>query len=256
MAGPQSIQEKVELTGPSLTKTMREIVQPAGRRGTWLRFLNDQMLAEVYWRLRSGQSALHIVKIAQKDWGLMRESENRSLIRAVRTFRKRMMGKVQVEALTGPKEQAEDAKWLMEKGKTKAAKLDGMGMLQWTIEVQAGRVQALQQRELDGIPLKFTDTAVRLLKELLVDYLGFQVKLGVLDHKPSSATINIKHQFDGIMRDILPDEDKATKMVDGMGSFLKRAINEAVPMKLLPDGSYKADGGNGDEEGGDDENAE
>jgi len=235
---------------------MREVVQPAGRRGTWLRFLNDQMLAEVYWRLKSGQSALKIVKIAQKDWGLMKESENRSLIRALRTFRTKMLGKVQVEALTGPAEQAKDAAWLMEKGKNSAARLDGMGMYQWAIEVQAGRVQALQQREIDGVPLKFTDTAVRLLKEMLDGCLGFQVRLGMLDHKPSSATINIKHQFDGVVRDILPDEDKATKMVDGMKSFLESAIKEAVPMKLLSDGSYQADGGNGDDDEGGDENAE
>lgn len=236
--GMVSLEDSSQLTGASVIKRLREAVKPPGKKALWLNSLTDKQLAEVYHRLKMGQAAHYIVRIVQNDWGHFRKSDTGSLSRAVRRFRKEVLGDLQQDGR--PTEEGKKLSDRLEnRGKKVADKLDGMGRLGWLIEVQTDRVVALYEKEKASLPFKFTGKEVKTLAEMLETYIRLQIDLGLLDSKPSEYNLTIKHRFDGLLQNSLREDGVA--MLDATNRFLELAEQKALTFKLSEDGSYELD---------------
>ena len=235
----RSVSEEVELTGAQIVKKLRAAAHPAGQKGNWMKHLSDKQLSEVYHRLKLGQNAVHIAKIAQSQWGLMQGSESRSIARSIRKFGKKVLGEMQLAKLDA-KQEAKQIESDMRKAKRVVDKLDGLGRLRWLIDVETDRLEALREREKAAIPFKFTDRTVQTLGVLLDMYMKWQVELGIVDSKPSEYNVNIKHGFEGIMEHTV--QGNGNRMVDATHRFLEMAKQKALTLKRADDGSYSLGG--------------
>jgi len=227
-----------EVVSPLLLKRLREIVSPPGKKGTWLRKLNNRRLAEVYMRLRMGQSAFKIAQIAQREWNIMPKSSTRSLCRAVYMFAKEAIGEIKAGAVEGAhREEIQKQNAALEKRSRRLnEKLDGMQRLAWLIERQTERFEmALGLEKKTKMPMKQTDVIVKRLVELLDKYLDFAIKLGLIDSKPPELNLNVKHMFDGLVGQF---GDDGQKVVTAGYRFLELASESSMLMTLGADGSY------------------
>jgi hypothetical protein len=218
---PTAIGDLVDTASPAFLKNLREIVQPPGKRGSWLRHLSDKRLLEIYYRLKRGQSANSIAKMAQVEWGMLQSSFTKSLARSVSIFSQKAVGSI--DRVDGPdaaknKEDKEDAK---KKKKAINTKFDALNDLCWLIGVQKQRVELLFEKEKTSVPFKFTDKSIKELRELLSLAIDTGIKLGTLDVKPSELNVNIKTKFDGILEHAIVD-------VDNMTDFATAFIEEST----------------------------
>jgi len=227
-----SIEDQTEVTGATRMKQLREACKSKkGGRPLWLAELSDRQLAEVYHRLKIGQPPNHIVNIAQRDWGVRRNSTARSLWRSVVAFRDRVLADLQQLRGEGGKSV------LKRKGKRIYERLDAMGSKRWLINVQLERVELQYAREKQmGMPLKATDRMVRVAGELLDSYIGRAIELGVLDSKPSEFNLNIKHRFDGLVANTI--QGGGVAMIQATNDFLDMAEKKALTLALDDEGHY------------------
>ena len=133
MEEPNDIAGKVEITAADLIHRLREAVQPEGRKGLWLRHLNDKQLAEVYHRLRSGQTLHRVVTVVQRDWGIMKTSEVKSLARGLKKFKLKVLGLFQQATNAKDKEANRP---LTKRARKIVDHLDKMERYRWLIDVQ------------------------------------------------------------------------------------------------------------------------
>lgn len=227
-----------EVVTPMLLKRLREIVKPPGKKGTWLRKLNDKRLAEVFLRLKMGQSAFRIAQIAQREWHIMTTSNTGSLCRALYVFAKKSLGEMKADAVKGgnSKEIKDQNLTLGRRGKLLNEKLDGMQRLAWLIERQTERFElslALEQKT--KMPMKHTDVVVKRLGELLNNYIEFAIRLGLIDAKPPELNLNVKHMFDGLVGQL---GDDGQRVISAGQRFLELAAENSVTMDLGKDGAY------------------
>lgn len=239
-----NVKAEVEVTGASVIKKLREIVQPPGKKGLWLRHLSDQKLAEVYHRVRMGQSAHHITKIAQKDWGVMKNSTPKSLARAMVTFRDKVLGEIKVDAIKSPEGKKEYGA-RKKRAKRITDKLDGMGRLRWLIEVQTDRLEQLIERESKSLPFKTTDKTVEILGGLIDKYIQYMMDLGLVDSKPPELNVNISHKFSQLIG-VLPDD--GARLISAANRFLDMATKEAILMEPDSTGVFAPEANANEEE--------
>jgi len=243
---PNDIAGKVEVTGASIVKRLRRIAQPPGRKGTWLRLLSDRQLTEIFHRLRRGQTPAHIMRIVRNEWGIMEKSSNKSMRRALAKFRDQAIGQINVE-MVDPNKPPEDKKVIRKLKDKIKDKLDGMGRLRWLIEIQSERIELYRSTEKKtNVPLKSTDRSVKILGELLNQYVCRCMELGLLDAPPSEFNLNVKHRFDGLMKHTVGDGGVA--MIEATSTFLAEAEKSALTMEIGDDGRYIL---KGNEDGGD-----
>jgi hypothetical protein len=233
---PPDLKGKVELTGQSLIDKMREAVAPPGKKGTWLRKLNNHQLAEVYHRLKLGQPAYKIAQIAQVEWGYHKKSAIKSLARAVRKFKEDMLGDLTLEKTSPFPSRAEEGKKLSKRAQNIVKMLDSMGRYRWAIECQTERVAILREREKNAIPFKATEDAIRTLSDMLDRYTHLEIKLGTLDSKPSEINLNIKGRFDGLLQHTV---QPGTAVVEATDKWLSLCEKNALTLKLGEDGAYR-----------------
>lgn len=239
MKRPRDIKGGAEVVGPELLRRLRQIVSPSGKKGTWLRKLNDRRLAEVYMRLTHGQSAFLISQIAQREWNVMTTSATRSLCRAVYVFSKEALGDIKTTAIEAPSNDEEGKKStnLELRRRRLGEKLDAMGRLAWTIEQQTDRFQlSLDLEKKTKIPLKHTDVIVKRLGGLLDTYLDYAVKLGLVDAKPPELSLKVKHMFDGFVGDL---GDDGQRVMTAAHRFLEMATQESMTLAMGEDGAYR-----------------
>jgi len=239
-SGQRQLTEEVQLTGQSIINKLREAAAPPGKKGSWLKLLSDKQLAEVFHRLKLGQTSLYIAKMAQREWNVKPSSQPKSLARSVRSFRDKIVGELRKTDAKkeGQKEVLQD---MMKRGKRIVDKLDGLGRLRWLIEEQTDRIQVLREREKSSIPFEITEKAVRNAKELLEVYLKFQIELGLLDSKPSEHNIEIMHRFDGLMANTFTDD--GARLINAGTKFLELAEKRSLTLERKPDGSFALEGG-------------
>lgn len=228
---PNSIADKVEVTGQMKIEQLRALVQPKGKKGTWLRHLSDRRLAEVYQRLRLGQSSQHIAKICQNEWSLMRNSKTESLTRALTKFRKQSIGEIQNSGRMTKEQKKESRQWEA-KGDRIASELDGMKMLGWAIIVQGERLQELRKKELASMPLKMTDRVVKELVDSCEKYVNLQIRLGIRDSKPDELTLTIKEEFDGMLELVKSSPGGSTRMLDATRKLLSGVKEAAIDLEI------------------------
>lgn len=236
---PRDFKGKSEVTGASLIAKFRVYVQPPGRRGSWLRYLPDKRLAELYHRLRHGQAPVVLAKVAQEEWNVMKLSDPKSLARAIRDFRNRFVSKAElVDVSQPPNKDKKDAVLVLRKrGQRIADKLDDLGVLRWAILEHAERYAELREKEGKlRMPLKMTNPAFKELVSGIERYVRLQMDLGLRDSKPSEFNINLKHKFDGILGNLLTGD--GTPMLDATANFIDKLEEEVLSMELNSDGSY------------------
>ena len=231
--------EQVELGSPALVKRLREAAQPPGKKGLWLRHLSDKRLLEVYYRLKQGQASHHICKIAQQEWRVMPGSETKILAEGLRKFRDRVLGLIPIERHTvtveGARERREKAAEQSKRAQKIAKKVDGMQVLADLIDVQWGRVQAMAAAESKDF-YRGTDSAVKILGEILGKFIQFEMDLGILDARTPELTLKLKHSFDGILRRVATDD--GARMIAATEKLLKASEEDAVEMKVAEDGEF------------------
>lgn len=224
----ESYQSKIVSSPPSLTKALREAVKRPGRKGTWLQHLSDNQLLEVYWRLKNGQAAQAITKIAQVDWGIQRKSSPKSLARSVLDFRDRVLGDIEISDMR-TNEGASQAKALVKKAKFVAEKVDGIKRMEWLIEVQSERVMMLFEREKQSLPFKHTDHTVEVLCKMIYQYETLKMQLGIQPTIPQEYNVHVTHTWNKVVSGI---GDESVKSADALTRFLQWADKNAVTMKL------------------------
>lgn len=232
---PRDIETATQVTGAHLLRSMRDAVAPAGKKGTWLRMLSDKQLAEVYHRLRLGQPAYKIAQIAQREWGVKRRANVKSLARAVRKFKEDTLGLLQVEK-TAPSEGRKEMGRKMEAKALKIVeKVDGLGRLGWLIERQTERIELLLEREKNALPFQMTNKEIGTLTDMIEKYVQLQIKLGVIDAKPSEINLNIKHKFDALMSGTVQG---GTAVLETADKWLQKCEENALTLRLT-DGRYE-----------------
>ena len=232
-AGNTSLTDKVEVTGAALVKHLRGIVQPPGKRGSWLRHLNDRQLAEVYHRLKLGQPVYKICKICKEEWNLMPKTEIRSLTRAMTKFRDKAIGEIQTL------QDSKEKKVLSKKARRIKKSLDALGSLRWMVDIQAERyaLAVEKEKQVGGIQLKETNRTYKELREAVGLLVDAEIRLGVLDSKPAELNVAVKHTFDGVLQHTVGQD--GTAMVSATQKFLEDAESMCLTMVLDDDGSFK-----------------
>lgn len=236
---PQDLQSQISLTSPGVIRKLRGIVSPHGKKGLWLRHLSDPRLAEVYHRLRLGQSVHSIVVLSQKDWGIMKDSNVKSMSRAMAKFRDAILDDLQLDSVKTPANRPEN-RARKRRATYLVKKLDGLGVLRWSIAKQAERLQTcLNMEEQEATPLRGTNETVKTLGTLIDTYMKYQVELGLLEVKPMEFNINIKTKFDKLIGAGAVTDDGA-RLAAATHRFLELAESSAVLMEVDECGTYTA----------------
>jgi hypothetical protein len=228
---------------------MREAVSPAGKRGTWLKQLSNDQLSEIFHRLKMGQSCHRIAQHAQEVWGIQPKASAKSLSRAVRQFKHRMLGDLELVATDEKsKDRRKEGRRLLERGRSQVAKLDGLDRMRWLIELQTDRLINMMEHEgMQGLPWlnsKAVNKTIETLQNMLDRYLKIQIDLGILDAKPQELQLTLKHRFDGLLQHTI---SPGTALTDWADKLLESAEKEALTFSLAEDGSYKLLGPGGED---------
>lgn len=236
--------------GPNLVKKLRQVVDPPGVKGTWMRKLSDRQLFELFQRLIMGHSVYKLVQIVQLDWQIMRTSDPKSLARAVRHFRDSLLTDIeQLQAKAKSKQEKQVAAGLDKKAQKVASKINVMEILARAISIQHERVEMLHEKEQKALPFKHTDNAQKVLTEMCREFVEIGIKLGATKshEQPQEMIVNINHQFTQMMKVIGDDKPQALEVLD---NFMAKAQAEAellevdqetgeyrvVPKKMITDG--------------------
>jgi len=227
----------VQTTGKSTLTRLRNAAHPPGKRGLWLKDLSDKHLAEIYHRLLRGQPVNRLATIAQKEWGMLVNSKLEVLCRGIRVFRGRIIGSLVAKATDTVKKQI-IKKDLFERASKIATQVDGMELLAWTISEEAERLSMWRRLEdVENSPISATEDTISELGKLLEKYINLQIKLGVLDSKPSEFNLNLKHTFDGIMRNTIKNNE--ISMVNAANKFAQLAEESAISLEQDKEGMWK-----------------
>lgn len=234
------VEENAKATTKTKIKQLREAAHPSGSKGLWLRYLGDRQLAEVYQRLKLGQSLSKICRVAQVDWGVRPNSDPRSMSKGLKVFKDRVLG--DLEKLQTQERQSEQAKEeteiLTKKGQRVKEDLDALGHYRWLIDIQAERLEMIRQSEknMNNVPMDQFNKATKQLRESLNSYIAILVKLGILDSTPDTSTVEVKTAFDNMIDSMSAKGGGA--MVNALGRFLKLADQESIPLMKQEDGSF------------------
>lgn len=241
---PTDLKGLIETTGASLIQQMRDVVNPPGKRGSWLKDLSDKRLAEVYHRLkRLKQPPLQIAKLAQSEWGVMRGSNPVSLSRAVYTLRDKMLKHdlkhySELESPTTVQQKQTALDVLGKRGQRVLDKVDWMGTMNWVMNEQVERIAQLRAKEIGlGMPLKMTEQAVSNFGALFAKMSEVCFRLGLWDSKPSEFNLNFKHTLDGVFAKVLTND--GVPMLEATSKFRDKLEEECLTFELSEDGSYK-----------------
>lgn len=259
---PQDLKGRTEVTGREKIRELREIVKPPGRKGVWLQKLNDRQLAEVYQRLRMGQSAHMIVRICQNDWKVMRNSTIDSMARAVVAFRKKALPELKGWAKKMSEEQKRQSHQWQTRAKKMKKSFDAVAAMIWLASIQWERMVELREREKQvRLPMKQTDRAGKEFRETLKELLNVQIRLGILESKPEELHLLVKQKFDGMMQVIKDSSGGSQAMLTATRQLMEGLEEEAITLKVNEDGAYSVGGdsdgpedssaGEGDPESGD-----
>jgi len=235
----------VELTPPFEIQRMRGIVQPKGKKGTWLRFLSDKRLCEVYYRLKSGQSAHSIAIAVKRDWGLKRNSKTESLARAIRAFKSKALRELDTGKYASPdkKKESKRAKQFLNRLKDK---VDGLKYMADLIQIQMERIKHSFEQESGGLVSVHLDDAVKVLFNGIEKYVKLQIQLGVLDAKPEELRLHLQHRFGGVLEHVV--KDRGDTMKQFASNLLENLEASSIPLMLGQDGVYSASKGEGEAE--------
>ena len=225
-----TLKENVDTAGAEIVQMLRDIVAPPGKRGNWMRHLNNGQLVEIYQRLKMGQKPRRIAALVQKEWGIMTKSNTDSVARAVRRLREKALPELLKHAQAhDPESDPDEASKLTKRGQRIVAKLDALGTLRWMAEEQLDRIEMLRGTEKKtNFALGETNKVMNQLRETLSTILDTEIKLGLVDVVPSEHNLNISASFDGMMEHVISGDGAAV-----LGAIGKLMANVREGGKVL-----------------------
>jgi hypothetical protein len=243
----------VEAIPNALIKKVRAIVAPEGKRGTWLRYLNDMQIAEVIVRLQAGIAAHRIVVLAQREWGVSPHSKPQSLSRAVRSLRDRIIPDLAKLPVRTPEEQ-KDRELMTKEAEKVHILINELSIGSWAIKEMVTRAKLWRDKEIQAkVPLKGADKTFMNLMSMLESNIEMKIKLGTIDPPTSDQSMSIKHKFDGLVTKVI-GEDGKTKFLDAIDIMMDKIDDEALLLDVGPDGKFAFNIDVDEEEDSDEEN--
>lgn len=228
-----------EVINPEKLKTLKNAADPNGQKGSWMKFLSDRQLAEVYFRLCKGEAPHSIVKMCQREWKIFPKSQTSSLARTLRKFKSEVVGEIRQDVLDsgGSSRDADKAESM---ATSVAKKIDALKEYAWLISKQKTRIELMITAE-GGVklPYEFTDKAMKNFKEMLDGYAALCFRLGVMDAVPTEMSVKLKHQFDQIMNVVVKDDK--SKMIQACDKLSNLIEDSCILLKQTTEGTYTAD---------------
>ena len=233
---PNDLKKLVEVTNPTLLKKLRTAVAPPGKKGSWLKFLNDAQLLEVFYRLQQGQPAHGLVLMAQKEWRIKPNSQTNSLARSLRKFRKDVVGEI-MDADLNTEAKKEEAKALTKRGRKVSEQIDALELQAQALTLWWERIQLIYTKEKkDNSFFKFADASLKGFTEACEKFVTQQMKLGLLESQPRRVQLDVSHNFQGLMAHTIR-EDKP-KVLAAANRFMELAQENALTFEIGEDGNY------------------
>lgn len=232
-ATKRGVESIVEVTPPALLKKLRNTAQPAGGKGSWLRLLSDKRLVEVYHRLRAGESHLSLALVAQKEWGIMKQSDPKSLSRTLRNFSSKVLDDISIEK-HNPETTKAEVELLSIGAKKVAEKIDGMDELSFLVASNRERIKVyLEQERKAKIPFKGTADAMKLQREIIDTFIKYGIELGMYDANPDVFRFEVKAKFGKMLDGAIRDD--GSRIIAATKNLLEMIDKEAIELEETQD---------------------
>lgn len=208
---------------------LRSLIPQNSGSPSWLRFLDDDQLAEIKKRLESGRSHSEIIKLVQNEFRLATNNDPKKMIPDLVKFKAKI--------LVGNKKEAQE---LDPATKLKlvdlSSKVDGLGRMGWLIDIQTERILNILNKEKMGLPLSIAHTNIKTLGSLLDKYVRTQVDLGLLNKDQEEQLVGVEGQFQGIMDMLGEGKDRVT---DATRKLLLAVDQRANRYRVNEDGTIE-----------------
>jgi len=232
---------KFELDPKTLRK-VRSAVKPTGSRGSWLARMGDDMLIELYGRVRSGEGYKKIARRYQEKYGYCPDANLNAMAQAVKKFAEKVLPSSHIprdptaDKPPGKKTKKEKARaeqrnvWdkHVEEINKEFAALDRMIQ---AAELQWKRIELLTRTESDwGTVSQNADKMIERFFQYADKILERQMKLGIVDSKAPKKILELRGGF---------KVESPDMVVEAMGQFLNAVQEEALLLRPSESGRYQ-----------------
>jgi hypothetical protein len=196
-----------------------------------MRFLNDDQLKVVVDKIIKGSSNGEILRIVQRDFGLLSDQDPRKLAGDLIKFK---------SALLSKEKKNEESDTLPSEIRSKIAnlseKVDGLGRMGWLINVQTERILNIMNKEKMGLPMTIAHTNIKTLGNLLDKYIKVQMELGMLSKDQNETIIETGEGIENVVN--IQDSSKNV-VIDATRKLLKSIDLRAERFRLKEDGTVE-----------------
>jgi hypothetical protein len=221
----------------AVMKRLRDAVAPPGKRGTWLRYLDDNRLAEVFIQLQSGTAAQHIATVAQREWGIKPQAQTKSLARAVRAFRDKVVGEIQ-KLPTKTDRDKEVAKKLKFQAKKVSEEIEELEEAGWVLLEQKKRIQLFRDKEnIAKMGFQATDKAIQVYLQTLELYAKMKINMGLIEPPAAEHHLHIKHKFAGLMQHTVGKD--GDKVIGALDKFMELVDEKSLALTQNDQGAFE-----------------
>jgi len=223
----------LEIIGPEKLKELREAAAPEGKKRLWMaKYCDDDQIAEMYYRLFERHDDVgDVARVARDIWGIQPHWDLRSFTNGLQTWKKRLSTEID-EVIDIQKTPTEKQKVmaLRKKQRMLTSRLDALGRLGYAIELQTERMLMGHEIEQKAkTPLKFMDTIMGSLNEMVNTYVSLAIKTGALDSAPSEVNINLQAKSDFALNHVIGNDGK--KFLRAADKFLTQIKEASVKME-------------------------
>lgn len=232
-----SMQEFIATAPRSLILELREIVAPKGKESkSPLRDLSNKQLLMLYYHIKRGMQSNKAAELIQDDWNIHPRMLQANIIAYVRRFKRAALPELyDLPDNVSPTKLRRDRKLLTQKGQRMQEKLDALEVLHWNIEQQKERCEKWLNNE-DEKPIRTATQDFRLLKDMCVDALEIEMKLGLRDRRPNEVVMQHNHSFNAVVANL---QDGGALFSQAANAFLDEMDQYAMTMEISSDGSYE-----------------
>lgn len=219
---------KFELDKKTL-KRLRNATNPSGQKINWLSGLNDDMLIELYGRLRNGEKYLPIARRYQEKYGYCPHGNQVAMSQTIKKFAKEVLPVSHLPRdPTATKPKRKKTKKQKERSDQRSAwdrhieemnrEFSALDRMIQAAELQWKRIQLLTKTEQDWSSIssnadkmieRFFGYAERILQQ--------QVKLKIIDAEAPKQILELRGQLKIESPDVV---------IAAMGDFMQKAIKE------------------------------
>ena len=233
--------EQPKLLPQPFVNQLRSIVSSKdGKRASWMQFLDDTKLSEIYRLFKLGKSAIAVARKVQDEWHLFEDVRVKNLVPALTAFRREALGDIYDLPDFHYETKKQDAlsviNALRKQGGDAVKGIDALAMLADVILLERGRLESrYAQEEITGEVDKGLTRDIQSFSTLLDTMAAMQHKLGLINYQTQpSATLHM--QFNTSL-EALPD---GTVNLAKAAQVYMEKIKQLPSRQLVlrPDGSY------------------